>query len=74
MLNMVRVQLEAYAEHERIGREQGEEIGRKEGQKTERIRIVQALLKRKVKVEEIVEVTGMTKEEVMKLKDEKLEA
>ena len=82
MLNIVRVQLEAYAEHERIGREQGEKIGReqgkkigiKEGEKSERIRIVQALLKRKMKVDEIVEVTGMTKEEVMKLKDAKVEA
>lgn len=67
MLNMVRVQLEAYAEHERIGREQGEKIGRKEGQKTERIKIVQAMLKEKIKPELIAKTTGLTIEDIKEL-------
>ena len=66
MLNMVRVQLEAYAEHEKIGREQGE--------RDTKMEIAKKLLKRKMKVDEIVEVTGMAKEEVIKLETEKVEA
>ena len=85
MLNMVRVQLEAYAEHERIGREQGIELGRKEGKREgkkegkkegreeERKNIVKALLRRKTPIEDIIDVTGMSREDIIKLQNEKVE-
>lgn len=62
MLNIVRVQLEAY------------EACRKEGREEERENIVKALLKRKMPIEDIVDITGMTEEDVIKLQNEKIEA
>jgi predicted transposase/invertase (TIGR01784 family) len=45
----------------------GEEKGRKEGKKEEKIEIARVMKTKKYKVKEIVELTGLTPEEIEKL-------
>ena len=50
-------------------KEEGREEGREEGQKKKAIEIAKNLLKNKIDIEIIVKSTGLTKEEINKLKD-----
>ena len=52
------------------GLEQGKKEGLKQGQKDEKIKIVKRLLKLNLSIEQIVEVTQLDKEEILKLKNE----
>ncbi len=53
------------------GREEGVKEGIKEGAKQERLEIAKNMLKEKVNIEVIERVTGLTKEEIEKLKENK---
>ena len=50
------------------GRKEGREEGKKEGREEEKINIVRKLLKKGMAIDEISEITGMTKEEIEKEK------
>ena len=50
------------------GREEGREEGRKEGRKEKQLEIAKKLLKKGMTIEEIVEITELSKEEIEKLK------
>ena len=52
-------------------REEGREEGRLLGRKEESFQIVLNMLKNKFKINDIVVATGLTKEEIIKLKEEK---
>jgi len=47
---------------------EGKEEGRKEGRKEANIEIAKKLIKKGMSVEEIADITGLTKEEIEKLK------
>ena len=47
------------------------EEGREEGRKEESFKVVLNMLKNKFKINDIVMATGLTKEEILKLKEEK---
>ena len=46
------------------------EEGREEGRKEESFKIVFNMLKNKFKINDIIKVTGLSKEEILKLKEE----
>ena len=50
------------------GLEEGRKEGRKEGIRQNKIEIAMRLLKKKTEINEIIEITGLTKEEIEKLK------
>ena len=52
-------------------REEGREEGRLLGRKEERFKVVLNMLKNKFKINDIVMATGLSKEEILKLKEEK---
>jgi hypothetical protein len=71
MLNMVRVQLEAYEKARQEGRAEAEE---KFGAQIEKLKkqneeIVKNLLKRKMKPEDITQITGIPEEEILNLQE-----
>lgn len=57
----------------KLGREEGREEGRKEGKeegtKETKRKIAKKLISKNMKTEEIMELTGLTKEEIKELKD-----
>ena len=55
-------------EGERIGRQEGERIGRQEGIREEKLEIAKNLLNMGYSKEEIIKATGITKEEIEKIK------
>lgn len=50
------------------GRKEGRKEGVKEGKEKEKIDIAKNMLKKNIKVEDICEITGLTKEEIEKIK------
>ena len=52
---------------EKRGKEKGKEEGKIEGKKEKQIEIAKKLLKRGMKIEEISEITELTKEELIKI-------
>ena len=54
------------------GLKQGKEEGLKQGEKEEKIRTTKKLLERNMPIEQIGEITGLTKEEISKIKDNNL--
>ena len=63
---------EFYAEGFREeGRKEGREEGRLLGRKEESFKVVLNMLKNKFKINDIVMATGLSKEEILKLKEEK---
>ena len=52
-------------------REEGREEGRLLGHKEERFKVVLNMLKNKFKIYDIMKATGLSKEEILKLKEEK---
>ena len=52
-------------------REEGREEGRLLGRKEESFKVVLNMLKNKFKINDIVMATGLSKEEILKLKEEK---
>ena len=52
-------------------REEGREEGRLLGRKEESFKVVFNMLKNKFKINDIVMATGLSKEEILKLKEEK---
>ena len=50
------------------GYDRGKEEGRKEGIRNEKINIAKAMLKRNIPIKEIIEITGLSKEEIENLK------
>jgi predicted transposase/invertase (TIGR01784 family) len=63
-LKWLRIEANTLKKYENKGREEG----REEGIKQERIKIAQSMLKKGFAIEDIAEVTGLSKEEVEKLK------
>ena len=55
----------------RIAQKEGREEGRKEGIKEGKIKIARKLLKKKMKIDEIIEITELTREEIEKLNNKK---
>lgn len=51
------------------GREEGRIAGKIEGEKNEKIQIAKNMLQEKMSIEVITKVTGLTKEEIEKLKN-----
>ena len=62
--------IEGEARGKIIGREEGKKEGRKEGEKQKQIEIAKKMLNKNKPIEEIAEFTGLTEEEVNKLKQE----
>ena len=62
--------IEGEARGKIIGREEGMKEGKKEGKKQNQIEIAKKLLQRNMSIEDIKEITGLTKEEINKLKQE----
>ena len=58
--------MESMYEH---GMEQGMEQGRTEGAKEQNIKIAKKMLNKNEKIEYIMEITGLTREEIEQLKD-----
>ena len=52
-----------------LGKKLGREEGRKEGTKETKRKIAKKLISKNMKTEEIMELTGLTKEEIKELKD-----
>ena len=59
---------EKWAWDEQFFKRMAEKEGREEGRKEANIEIAKKLLKKGMSIEEIVEITGLTKEEIEKLK------
>ena len=57
-------------EGEARGKIIGREEGKKEGEKQKQIEIAKKLLQRNMSIEDIKEITGLTEEEISKLKQE----
>ena len=57
-------------EGEARGKIIGREEGKKEGEKQKQIEIAKKLLQRNMNIEDIKEITGLTEEEISKLKQE----
>ena len=55
-----------YAQDE--GYKQGKEDGKAEGKNEQNIEIAQKMLKKSMKIEDIIELTGLSQEEIEKLK------
>ena len=51
------------------GIREGKELGREEGTKETKRKIAKKLISKNMKTEEIMELTGLTKEEIKELKD-----
>ena len=51
------------------GREEGREEGKAEGIKEQNITIAKKMLEQNIDIETIIEVTGLAREEIEKLKD-----
>ena len=62
--------IEGEARGKIIGREEGMKEGKKEGKKQNQIEIAKKLLQRNMSIEDIKEITGLTEEEISKLKQE----
>ena len=64
----------AYARHKgteeglRQGKEEGLKQGKEEGEREEKTRIAKKLLEKKIKLEQIEDITGLTKAEIEKIK------
>lgn len=54
------------------GLKQGKEEGLKQGEKEEKIRTTKKLIEKNMPIEQIEEITGLTKEEILKIKDNNL--
>ena len=52
----------------KIGRQEGERIGRQEGERQQTLKIAKNLLNMGYSKEEIIKATGITKEEIDKMK------
>ena len=65
---LYRGQMEGRAEGKAIGREEGREEGRAEGRAEEKLEIARTALKLKLSLEEISKLTGLSIEEIQKLK------
>ena len=52
---------------EKIGQERGEKIGREQGIKQEKIETAKRMLNKKIDIQTIIDITGLTKEEIEKL-------
>ena len=61
--------IEGEARGKIIGREEGMKEGRKEGEKQKQIEIAKKMLNKNKPIEEIMEFTGLTKEETNELKN-----
>ena len=61
--------IEGEARGKIIGREEGMKEGRKEGEKQKQIEIAYKMLNKNKPIEEIMEFTGLTKEETNELKN-----
>ena len=62
--------IEGEARGKIIGREEGMKEGKKEGKKQNQIEIAKKLLQRNMSIEDVKEITGLTEEEISKLKQE----
>ena len=65
LVDMIRNENKMYIN---MGKKEGREEGRKEGRKNRNIEIAQKLLKIKMPISQISEITTLTKEEIEKIK------
>jgi len=62
---------EGRAEGEKIGEEKGKIEGLKEGEKVKAIEIARKMLKKGLDIDDIIDITGLTKDEIESLKSQK---
>ncbi|UCZ54951.1 hypothetical protein LGQ02_09475 [Bacillus shivajii] len=62
--------MEIMTSYERKGMEKGMEKGYRKGKKLAKVEVAKKLLSKEMPVEEVVEVTGLSKEQVEQLKKE----
>lgn len=58
------------ASAKKVAREEGRKEGRKEGQIAERLEIARKMKSKNIHIEEIIELTGLTKEEMENLAED----
>ena len=58
-------------EGEKIGEERGEKRGEKIGEKREKINMARKMLEKQMDIDTIAEITGLSKEEILKLSAQK---
>ena len=64
---------DAKKEGKSLGIEEGKALGKAEGIKEKTVEIARNMLKKKMSIKDISEITGLTEENIQKLKDENTE-